>query len=242
MYLEHKGAGRWINGRVVPQIWNSDCGHPSCHGEYSADSACTSRKHFPKGPDGVEQPYDLEDLHGCRGETSERNSDTHPRMTKIVIQPALELVLYKGVSNVPESLEVQVYSRSGTFGPVDEVELHLDFGLDPTNSIGSTCVSALQGEVQSLREEISLINATQAALDRTATQDIPALQNHIGLIQTVWDDLVAESTNLIGWLQNGANDAAIPAALQVWLSKGKTLYSTWRDAFTQYAELVVVPA
>ncbi|KAK7026611.1 hypothetical protein R3P38DRAFT_2777476 [Favolaschia claudopus] len=44
MYLEHKGAGRWINGT---QIWNSDCGHPSCHGEYSADSACTSRKLIP---------------------------------------------------------------------------------------------------------------------------------------------------------------------------------------------------
>ncbi|KAJ6531090.1 hypothetical protein B0H19DRAFT_1082065 [Mycena capillaripes] len=110
--------------------------------------------------------------------------------------------------------------------------------LQPTlNKLGG-----LQGQVQTLRTEISLINSTQAALNRTATQDVPALTSHLALFTGVWQDVASDCTKLIGWLNLGANNTDMPDVLAVFLNQSTTIYNTMSVALTQYATQVVVPS
>ncbi|KAI0259464.1 hypothetical protein BC834DRAFT_974268 [Gloeopeniophorella convolvens] len=136
-----------------------------------------------------------------------------------------------------------------------------EIGLATTYAIDQNKISGLQGDVQSLRNDINLINATQSALNSTATKDIPTLTAHLGLFTGVWQDVASDCTKLVGWLQDGAsfvvsqpsfhvyqdeihtevlklNSQDLPDILAVYLNQSTTIYDTMSAALTQYATQV----
>ncbi|KAJ6531089.1 hypothetical protein B0H19DRAFT_1273320 [Mycena capillaripes] len=113
-----------------------------------------------------------------------------------------------------------------------------EIGLATTIAIDENMVASLQGEVQILRNELSLINATQAELSRTASRDIPALTAQIGLFTAVWEDIASDCEKLIGWLNLSEPAVDMPDVLAVYLNQSTTIYSTMGNALAQYAALV----
>ncbi|KAI0062992.1 hypothetical protein BV25DRAFT_1915724, partial [Artomyces pyxidatus] len=117
-----------------------------------------------------------------------------------------------------------------------------EIGLATAYAVDQNKVGTLQNEVNNLRADLSLINSVQSSLNVTATTDIPALTAHLSLFTGVWQDVASDCTKLIGWLQDGADDADMPDILVVWLDQASTIYATMSTALTQYATLVTVPS
>ncbi|KAJ6571968.1 hypothetical protein B0H19DRAFT_673357 [Mycena capillaripes] len=113
-----------------------------------------------------------------------------------------------------------------------------EIGLATTIAVDENKVASLQGEVQILRNELNLINATQAELNRTASRDIPALTAQIGLLTAVWEDIASDCEKLVGWLNLSESAEDMPDVLAVYLNQGMTIYTTMSNALNQYAALL----
>ncbi|KAI0049131.1 hypothetical protein FA95DRAFT_1604662 [Auriscalpium vulgare] len=103
-------------------------------------------------------------------------------------------------------------------------------------------VQGLQGQVDADRTDIALINAVQGQLNATTTNDIPVLTAHLGMFTQVWQDVANDCTKLIGWLQDGADDADMPDIMAVWLDQATTIYDSMSTALTLYATTVTIPS
>ncbi|KAI0062993.1 hypothetical protein BV25DRAFT_1825066 [Artomyces pyxidatus] len=115
-----------------------------------------------------------------------------------------------------------------------------EIGLVTAMSIDQNKIASLQNQVDDLQADLSLINGVQNQLNSTATNDVPALVAHISLFTGVWQDVASDCTKLIGWLQDGAEDADMPDILVVWLQQASTIYATMSAALTQYATQVTI--
>ncbi|KAI0263523.1 hypothetical protein BC834DRAFT_300268 [Gloeopeniophorella convolvens] len=110
-----------------------------------------------------------------------------------------------------------------------------EIGLVTAYSVDSNKLGGLQRQVQTVRDEISLINSTQSALNSTRDNDIPALVAHITLITQVWSDVASDCTDIVGWL-TGARD--MPIFWDEWLTNGVTIYDSMSIALRDYATRV----
>ncbi|KAI0059152.1 hypothetical protein BV25DRAFT_1918627 [Artomyces pyxidatus] len=117
-----------------------------------------------------------------------------------------------------------------------------EIGLATAYAVDENKLGTMQGEVEALRADLSLIDAVQTSLNSTATNDIPTLTAHLSLFTGVWQDVASDCTKLIGWLQDGAADADMPDILVVWLDQASTIYNTMSTALTQYATQVSIPS
>ncbi|KAI0259469.1 hypothetical protein BC834DRAFT_1017870 [Gloeopeniophorella convolvens] len=118
-----------------------------------------------------------------------------------------------------------------------------EIGLATAYSSLEKLVTGLQGQVwQALRDDISLINATQSALNSTATQDLPTMTAHLSLFTGVWQDVASDCTKLLGWLQDGAPFVDTLDIVAIFLNTSATIHDAVSSALTQYATQVTVPS
>ncbi|KAI0259618.1 hypothetical protein BC834DRAFT_607753 [Gloeopeniophorella convolvens] len=97
-------------------------------------------------------------------------------------------------------------------------------------------ILGLQGMIQSLRNELSLISSARGFINSTATFNRDAFSNHIGFASATGSFALSEINNLIAFLQLGGPQ---PTVLQVFLTEGTTIYSSVASALNNYAQLLV---
>ncbi|KAI0059153.1 hypothetical protein BV25DRAFT_1993686 [Artomyces pyxidatus] len=109
-----------------------------------------------------------------------------------------------------------------------EVSLSVALAVEQSN------LGTAQGNVQTLKNQIANIDSVQWQLNQLSNTDIAKMSGHISLITTVWEDVADECTKLIGWLQDGADDADMPDILAVFLLEAKTIFTTLSTALQSY--------
>ncbi|KAI0263589.1 hypothetical protein BC834DRAFT_303656 [Gloeopeniophorella convolvens] len=80
-------------------------------------------------------------------------------------------------------------------------------GLAAAIAADQSDISTKQGQLQTLKDQVNTIDSTQYSLDTLSIGDLPTVASHVTFFTAVWEDVSDECTKLIGWLEDGADNA-----------------------------------